>query len=317
VALAAGFGARARAGLPIPAATRLLAPVAFTPLRVATRLPLRTSWPALADARSYRARVTPAGGGAPLGDQIVNAPEATWGDLPDGTHTLTVRGIDAQGLEGLEASAPLPVDARPFPPIVRLPADAGAVYADRIRLAWARPEGATSFDLQVAATPEFATLAVERLGQPALEAEVSLPPGRYVWRVASRQGDDRGPWGDPVPFELRALPAAGPPPDAQIRKKELTLRWSASTAGDRFGVQMASDAGFTTLLVDTVVPVPELTIPRPLKGLYHVRVRLVNADGIDGPYGPTQTFDVPRPPRSKWWWLLLVPAAAGPVVAAF
>jgi len=316
VALGAGFGARARAGQAFPVATRLLEAVAVREIPVATRLPARATWPALPGAVKYRARVTPAGADAPLPDLIVDRPEVTWADLPDGVHNVTLRGIDADGLEGFEASTPFSVDARPFPPIVRVPSDAGPTYGDQLTLGWARPTGVTSFDVQVAVDRSFTTPTFARVQHPGQSITVTLAPGTYVWRVASREGDDRGPWGDPVTVELRARPAAGPPPEALIDRKALTLRWSASPAGERYAVQVSADPAFGTLLADRTVATPELTMPRPVKGTYHVRVRLVNADDVAGPYGPTQAFDVPRPPRSKWWWLLLVPAGAGAVVAA-
>ena len=101
-----------------------------------------------------------------------------------------------------------------------------------------------------------------------------------------------------------------------MQKRDLTLRWSAGAPGDRYVVQMSTDAAFDAPIVDAEVIEPTVTVPRPAPGRYHVRVRLVNAEGVTGPFGPTQSLDIPKPPRSKWWWILL-PLGAGGLVAAF
>ena len=317
VALPSGFGARARAGVALPQPSALLPRADLQVMTVTTaRLPVRLRWPAVPSASAYRVRLSTPADPAPIDDLRVASPEVTWADLADGTYVLAVRAIDGDGLEGLDASAPFVVDARPIAPLVQSNAT-GPVYGDEVTLAWTRPDGVNAFDVQIASEPTFATPVFERTGYAESRVQVPLPPGQYQWRIASRADGERGPWGDPVTFELRARPPAGPPPQAQVQKRELTLRWSVGMAGDRYGVQMSADPAFTSLLLDTVVNQPELTMPRPGAGRYHVRVRVVNAEGVEGPYGPTQTLDVPRPPRSKWWWLLVPIGAAGAIVAAF
>jgi hypothetical protein len=38
--------------------------------------------------------------------------------------------------------------------------------------------------------------------------------------------------------------------------------------------------------------------------VYHLRVRTIDADGFEGPYGGAQQVEVPR--RFNWWLLLLL-----------
>lgn len=316
LAVDAGFGVRARPGEALPAPTRLLPPPRLADLVVAgARLPVRVTWPAVAGAIGYRVRVVADADAAPVLEERLAGPAASWSDLPDGAYQLEVRGVDADDLEGVEARAAFTVDARPVPPLVQAAADGRPVYGDGLDLQWTRPADVESFDLQVTRDGDASQPVAERTGLTDVRVSLPLPPGRYTWRVASRIGDERGPWGDPVGIELRARPAAGPPPEAQVLRRELTLRWSAGLPGERYAVQVSSDPAFGTTLVDTVVSEPSLTMPRPPRGRYHVRLRLLNAEGVEGPYGPTQSLDVPRPPRSKWWWLLLPAAAAGIVVA--
>ena len=313
--LAAGFGVRARAGAALtPPSALLPAPRLEAMVSAGNRLPTRVTWPAVPGAVGYRVRVRTAADAPPLIDQRVPTADVSWNDLADGSYELTVRAVDGSDLEGLDATASFTVDARPMPPLIE-GAAGGVAYGDSLALQWTRPADIQAFDLQVGRDGSFDAPVVQRDGLTDVRVSVPLPPGRYAWRLASRVGDDRGPWSDPVTVELRPRPPGGPPPDTLVQSRDLTLRWSVGLPGDRYGVQVSADPSFDTTLVDTVVAEPTLTIPRPPRGRYHIRVRIVNAEGIEGPYGPTQSLDVPRRPRSKWWWLLLPAGVAGALLA--
>jgi hypothetical protein len=309
----AGLGSVARQGAPLAPPRALLPAVVLPASQVQQRLPARVRWEPLAGATRYRATVRPVLQNAPeepeIAEQVVAGTEAAFPDLADATYRIAVHGIDADGLEGLDGETRLELDARPEPPIAQAPALDAVAVGDRVAFAWARPAGVTGFDLEIASDPgvapsgHTATLADSR-------SEVPLAPGRYTWRVRSRATDaagrpDVGPWSDALAYTLKARPPAGPSAQADAAGKTmLALQWPAGLAGDRYHVQLARDAAFASPLVDRVVDAPALSAPRPDAGAYAVRVAIVNADGIEGPFGPVQTFDVPKIAKRSWWWLL-------------
>ena len=62
---------------------------------------------------------------------------------------------------------------------------------------------------------------------------------------------------------------------------------------------------------------PRLSTPKPAPGSYLVRVALVDADGLEGPFGPAQAFEIVKPKTRSWWWVLEpIGALAGLLVAA-
>lgn len=316
--VAAGFGTRVREGEPMPSPRPLLpAPSLADVPPSLERLPVRIRWTPLAGAVAYRVEVRPSVGDQPIDVRRIAVPDASWPTLADGSYRLRVRGIDADGMEGFDAERPFDVDARPEPPIIRAPVADAVVYGARIQLAWTRPVDGTAFDVQVAGSPSFASRAIERTAFTATELGVDLPPGHYHWRVASRRGGERGPWGDAVAFELRPLPAAGPPAGVgALDDVNVTLRWPAGMSGDRYRVQVARDDSFTQIVKDTTTDTPSLIVERPEAATYFVRVAIVNAEGVEGPFGTAQSLTIPRAPRRHWWWLVGPAAVIGALLAA-
>ena len=69
-----------------------------------------------------------------------------------------------------------------------------------------------------------------------------------------------------------------------------------STGSAQF--QLARDSNFGAIVISTQVSEPQLTIPRPESGFHYLRMRVIEADGYLGPFGPVQRIEVP--PASYW-----------------
>jgi hypothetical protein len=270
-------------------------------------LPLRFSWPALADAAGYRAQVFV---DETLNQRVLDGtfdePVAQWTDLPDGRYLLQVRARDAQGLEGRSSQRAFTLKARPEPPFTTAPRDDGHAYGERVEFGWTKAAAAERYHLQVADDARFESVRIDRSDVGGEQLVLALPPGRYHWRIASiAAGDDPGPFSDASRFELRETPppVALEPPKAEGDR--LVFRWRERSSDEAYDVQVATDAAFTQIVLERRENLPELAMPRPAPGRYFLRVRTQQADGFTGPWGATQQFDVPR---SLWWWLL--PGAA-------
>lgn len=307
----AGFGALARPGETKPSLQALLPPpdLSGLPTRL-ERLPPGLTWRPLAGASSYRAQVFAQDGDAQqlLAEAVVKQNQAVWPALaeqPDGRYRLRVRGIDAQGHEGLSAEAGFELKARPEPPFLQTPASAAALYGEQVRFSWTRALAAQRYRLQVAADASFAApLLFDQDGLSDTEQTVTLQPGTYHWRLASiaRKPDgsaDPGPFSDAQTFTLRQLP---PSPAVQAPEigDQIVLRWRA-VPGMSYQLQWASDAGFSQGLKAWDSAEAQASLERPAPGRYYLRVRSVDAHGQAGPWGSVQQLDVPQP---RWLWLL-------------
>ncbi|MET0349154.1 MAG: FecR domain-containing protein, partial [Rhizobacter sp.] len=306
VSVPAGRGIVATPGEPVAAPRALPAApdLAGLPPRL-ERLPLRLGWPAVPGAVAYRAQVFAAN--APdqlLLDATPAAPEARWADLPDGRYVLRVRARDASGLEGHDAGRPFELKARPDAPFTLAPAPDAKAYGDAASLTWARVEVAERYHVQVAGDGGFASPLFDRDDVSSPAATVPLPPGLYQWRVASiAAGRDHGPFGDPVRFEQRAVPASPALEPPQVSPDGLQVRWGQLQPGQTVHFQVAEDAAFTRLVAEQRTTEQPVVVATPAPGAYYLRARTIDADGFEGPFGGAQRVDVPR---SNWW--LLMPA---------
>jgi len=285
---------------PLPPAPDL----AGLPPRV-ERLPLRLNWPAIPGAVAYRAQVFAAN--APdqlLLDATPTSPEARWADLPDGRYVLRVRGRDAEGLEGRDGDRPFELKARPDAPFTLAPVPDAKAYGDTVTLSWAQVEVAERYHVQVAADAGFAQPVFDREDVSAPRATVPLPPGPYHWRVASiAAGRDHGPFGDPVRFEQRAVPASPALEAPQVSPEGLQVRWGLLQPGQTVHFQVAADPGFSQLVDERRTTEQPAAVATSTPGTYYLRARTIDADGFEGPFGTAQRVEVPR---SNWW--LLMPA---------
>ncbi len=198
------------------------------------QLPLRFALAPLPGARIWRVQLA----SEPSFDRVLaehslGAAELVVADWPDGDYVLRLRGVDAQGLEGLDADHRFRLKAQPLAPAAVAPAAGAELIGERIEFTWSAPLPGEQVNANASASANAQPLHY-RL-QLARDASFSAPlhdlrglltpfavidglaPGHYHWRLASvRAGTDQGPWGAPRSLLLRARPAvavpAPPPP---------------------------------------------------------------------------------------------------------
>lgn len=87
-----------------------------------------------------------------------------------------------------------------------------------------------------------------------------------------------------APRPLLARPDLSGLPDARTTDA-LAFTWPADPAARSWRAQIAADAGFHDILLDSVFTAPEARWPEPeapMPGRYHLRARAIDADGLEG-----------------------------------
>jgi hypothetical protein len=305
VELRSGFGSFVRGALPPAPPRRLLpAPDVADLATLQERTLVRFDLPALAGARTWRAQVaTDREFREVLAEIETDSPIVRFTNLEDGDYWLRVRGVDQDGLEGLDAYHRFRLKARPEPPFLSTPVAGAKLPVGPVVFIWSQPAGAARYRMQIARDAKFASPAREEEGLTGASHTIAdLEAGEYWWRIQSIRADgDRGPFGDPQSFELRPLPADPDPPALD----ENTLRFSCpAQPGQTFLFQPSPDPQFARIEVERTLTEPRIALERSAAGTYYMRVRATDPDGYVGPFTTVQRIEVPEAPARPWWLLL-------------
>jgi len=275
----------------------LAAPELHCPQQPVSHLPYNLTWKPLDGAQRYRVQVAPnARFEALLEDRVLDAPQLSLPDLPDGEHALRVRGIDAQKLEGEDATCSFTVGAHPQPPLVMEPLPGGKVRDTRPRFRWTESEEAASYAWQLASDTDFSHVLADQPTVKGGDVRVpqALPLGRYYWRVATRDSNGKlGPYTDAQAFDLvqqLPVPEVGKPKHSS---HQLDFAWQSGLPGQHYHIQLAKQKDFAHPLVDQTVEQPALQINKPGSGIWYLRVQTIDTDGYAGPWSPAQKIKLP------------------------
>lgn len=276
------------------------------------RYPLRFALPVQAGVASWQAQIAPdVKFESVLLEKQARGPMLAFAELPDGNYAMRLRGIDAQGLQGLDGMYRFEVDAHPFPPILAQPGDQASVRNSRPQLKWTQSVEAEKYRIQFAQDAKFSQgLAESVLNTASMDVGAELSPGKYFWRVASiSPSGEQGPYSDVRGFEYKPLPGA-PELNAntlEFDEQHMRMALPKLPAGQHYEIVLAKDQKLAqTVWQSKWQGKPEntlLQIPRPESGAYFLGVRAVETDGTVGLYA-AQAIEVPQKPI--WPYLLLL-----------
>ena len=257
----------------------------------------RLQWPIVEGARHYRVELSSSELFETLLADIESAEAGT--TLPvleDGNYFLRVRAINAQGLEGHDASASFVVEVLPEPPFAIAPANDSTVRDPQPEFRWAAATDASAYRLEFADNPAFDRATAMRVtaGNNATRATHPMAPGQYYWRIASDAASGRqGPYSDPLAFTLRPLVEAGEIGHETSDTREVTFRWRAGAPGQTYRFQLSRTPDFARLRVDQRVAEPQITLPKLPAGTWYLRAQAIDSDGHEAPFPPAQSVQVP------------------------
>ncbi len=282
----------------------LPAPDLSTVADLFTRTTIELSFPQIVDATTYRVSVAR---DADFHDVVAtvahNTPNIRIASLDDGRYYMRARAVSPSGLHGQDAQKSFELDAHPEPPFVLTPPPNKRLAANApVHLSWSVPQGAESYIIDIEKDgAAFSHIADLRVNEFSFTTDV----GDYRWRLATRDQNETGPFGDWSSFVV-VTPPQGPAAEVNLGNEEtLTLAWPGND-GDVYHWQLASDARFgDTLIEEGTTTTPQIVLTKPESGTYYVRVRTTNSDGIEGTYGSIQSFDIPKDEPSPLWMLLL------------
>ncbi|MBI1771483.1 MAG: LysM peptidoglycan-binding domain-containing protein, partial [Burkholderiales bacterium] len=202
----------------------------------------------------------------------------------DGNYFVRITAIDKLGLEGLPLVKAVTLKARPEPPFTVQPKN--KTRAERLDFAWTEASNAQAYHLQVAKDTEFKNLLIDKPDLKDVRFSTDRPAeGEYFWHVATiaqKEGKpDHGPYSDAQKFLVLPVTSLAPPDEGN--GNQLSFSW-ASEPGQKFLIQISTDAEFKKLFLSKELDKAELKINRPDAGTYFIRVRSSDPDGYVSPF---------------------------------
>lgn len=198
-----------------------------------------------------------------------------------------------------------PVRLLPGPDTTALPA-----LQERLLMRFALPPlpGAAAYRGQIARDASFEQVVADLVSATPELRFAELADGDYILRA--RAIDAQGLEGRDADhrFRLKARPEApmpsAPAPKAVSFGDRADFSWAANAEAARYRLRLASDADFKTVLRD----IPDLaglatTLDGLSPGVYHWQLASVRANGDQGPWGASRSFElrplppVPKPPQ--------------------
>ena len=302
--IAAGYGTTVQQGEPpTPPKALLQAPKFETPEEYSRKFPVEIKWQTVKGAQKYRLQIRADGSGISLLDEVTTRTGVSTDLLGDGRWRLHLRAIDSAGLEGVESTRSLLLDAQPQPPLTVTPESEQVVRSELPTFEWTRPVGISRIHFQLLQDKQAAPLLDFKDFSGNRFTPEALAPGDYIWRLASQSDTEEGPYSENQPFTLKPAPSE-PQVSSEGDDTRIRLRWPNAGEGRTYQVQFAQDSEFQSILQDQHLELPLWEAERPAM-LSYFRVRTVESDGYTGAWSTTQMIDpVPTP-----WYQLLLPTA--------
>ncbi|MBN3562528.1 FecR family protein [Aliamphritea spongicola] len=300
-----GFGTQVAEGkAPIKPRKLLPAPglTAFdAPVRNISQL---VSWPAVDKAQAYRAEVSAdADFDVVQWSRISEYAKIALPDIADGEYYLRVRAIDSLGLEGLNSVQPFVLDAHPQPPLQLQPVPEQVLRGETAVLQWTASADAARYRLEVATDEAFTQLVVDQddiTGSRFDTADLPVP-GKYYWRLTSiTSSGEHGPVGISRSWQVKPAPEKVEAAVGAAEDGKLVASWRAGSAEQQYQVQMATDENFEDLLLDQMQDEARISFDAVEGQVRYLRVRSVESDGYQGPWGTVQRI-LPIPDYTPLW----------------
>ncbi len=300
-----GYGTQVAAGKPPSPPRELLPAPRFEPVPdTVTQINWRLSWSKIAGAKAYRVEVADDNNfDTILWEELIAYNRAAFPDLADGEYAVRVRAVDALGLEGLNQQTLIHLNAHPQPPIALKPVDNQVFREQPPRLQWTGAEEASAYQLEIASDKNFTQLLLnKKVTDTHLDTTSLTTLGQYYWRLSSIADDGEvGPVGPIRSYKIKPIPEKVEASVSAEESGQLVATWNEGVGNPNYQVQIANDKNFNDMISDEVVNEPQYAF-EPFKGdERYLRVKSIEQDGYEGPWGSTQTIEpLPKAPFNYW-----------------
>jgi RHS repeat-associated protein len=183
-------------------------------------------------------------------------------------------------------------------PLLGSPANNGIINSNLPNFTWDAVSRADAYDLEVDndrtfRSPEIRATTDQRTFTP----EIALRNGVYFWRVRGINGEGEGPYSTSSTFTLDTTPPSAPilqlPADSGVQASlRPAFRWGVVTGATQYRIDIATDNGFSTLVVNSQTLTSNTFTPTQFlrQGTYFWRVAARDAANNWSPWSATRSI---------------------------
>ncbi|WP_198263958.1 FecR domain-containing protein [sulfur-oxidizing endosymbiont of Gigantopelta aegis] len=301
----AGFGTQVAQGKAPIAARKLLPPPVLKPLpeRI-RRINWMIQWDAIEGAEKYRIEVAnEAKFNTLIWHEFSAYTRAAFPNLVDGHYFVRIRGVDKLALEGKSVVKEIVLDAHPQPPVQLKPDEDHVFRGKSPELQWTSSADAAKYRLEIASDKDFKQVLLDssEIMKNSYDTAKLSAVGHYYWRLTSIAPDGEvGPVGRLRGYEIKPMPKKVSAELQAADDGQLVATWEKGTRNQTYQIQMAYDEQFIEQEFDKKTNEAKISF-EPVSGMVrYLRIRSIEEDGYQGPWGTTQRVD-PLPDDTLWW----------------
>ncbi|RDX37827.1 LysM peptidoglycan-binding domain-containing protein [Kangiella sp. HD9-110m-PIT-SAG07] len=297
-----GFGLKTATNLPLSKPKPLLPkPIFVNPQSKYPGHPVTLTWQSIDGAEGYYFELFEDAAMTKLvHKEVVTKNQAQLPSVELGDYSARVRGVDKEGLQGLNNSRRFTISPVPSSPELTQTSKE-YLAGEPISFAWNAKNDATQYRWLLAKDRQFRSLVKEQeMANTQQQIEAGLPRGTYYWKVAAGNRNGFGVYSETERFDVRlpSAPIITPIAEEMSSDETLSLQWSQVELATEYRWQISGDSDFNTIVeagvtIDTRVEVEGL----PQQRLY-IRVAAKGPFNKDR-YSETKTVDVIEPSDGK------------------
>ena len=286
---------------PIPSAPTLLLPIDSS----ATGTPT-FSWESVENAVNYQIQVDDNDDfeSREFDDTAATTSRTPGTALTNGVYHWRVRAINTYGTPGAwSETRTLTISVPPAAPALLLPTDAAADSTGTPTFTWNSVTNGATYQIQVDTDSDFNSPVSfdDTSATTSRTPGTALADGGYFWRVrAINIYDVSGAWSDTRTLTISippAIPALLLPTDASTDSTGTpTFSWESVENAANYQIQVDNNEDFESREFDDTAATTSRTPGTALaNGIYHWRVRAINAYDTPGDWSPSRTVNINMP----------------------
>ncbi len=260
-----------------------------------TGMPFQLEWEPLAGADHYLVELYQTTlESQPLLAQPIDTPNLLLPDLANGSYILLVRGIDQNGIEGLDIQLDFNVEQAAQPAELLRPLSGAEVKSPRPEFSWQLAQPILLSSLEISRYPDFRNLytrtpfAQTQTGT----GEKNLSAGEYYWRVVTMAGGDQFAYSESRPLIVRDTLEPTRVIAVNYLQDQAKVFWKSVVNAETYLIQLAEDELFQHLIREDEKATTSATLRLEQNKTYWVRVKGIGNDFYSSDFGEPQILKI-------------------------